>query len=1742
MKRPPRMILLALAFVLTLGVVAWATNQVETPKTEELAAIIVNPSPQTKSVPSSQPSKVRKAATFSGKGTKSDPYLISSAADLVSLADSVNGNDDLSYGSGSNVYSKTFSGEYFALQNDIDMSGVEFTPIGNGFSYRFCGVFDGQGHTIKNLTVSTGSSGYAGLFGYADTTSVIKNLTIENASISATSNYAGGVAAMSYGEIEGCHVTGTITNTAIGCAGITASGMNISNCSFAGSINGTGGITGGIVGQVFGTVSSCYAKGSVIVSAKSAGYSGGGVAAILYGQDAKCKDCYFSGTVDGSKRTNLYVGGVVGQNYLGTIEECFAVADVIGNGAKATVGGVAGIIAGTLLNSYAIGDIQCAKSTMTGGIVGCVQSATVDEQVLQSSITNCYFSGNILAKITSYNTATGVRETLGEIYSGAEPVVTNVYFDCQMIDFGSETYRALSSELTSASGPSGFDSDKWVFTEGYYPRLKAIADNDAAKLGASVLAFDTTIPDNTSYVSKNTDIKVLGETTSSLMKGGELSQSGNCGSISNSQYVLNNQFGADTVVLYHPTDTLLAQRRIEIATCPYAFEGSGTESDPFQIKTKADVMLLGNITTNYCQHFTGVYFKQMNDIDMEKDTAFIGIGASLANQTEYGFGGTYDGGNFTLHNVKMDIVGWKTAPTETDLGTPNDKDTRCSSYKGFIGILDAKGMLKNLTMADDCEFNLWSIAGAFVGSNYGTIDNCRNFGEVRCYSTTAGGIAGLNPKTGTISNCLNAGNVYGGWRLYGGIVGNTSGTVVNCMNVGSVEVKMLSTYKSKATMFMVAGGIAGQALGAYFKNIVNAGHVEAAGGETGGLFGTFNASTASSDNYVGNNDAINCINYGSVFTNAPATTGAIAGKGYPTTAEIKNVYYDKQITGLQTIANASASNMEGLTSEQLLAGTALSGFDTNEWQFTKGQYPVLKQFADVEVVQAASKVTLGFQNEETVKSLTQDVTLSSAQWSLTVGTQFSISGTTLKVPTVSDDLAYDTLVVVNNQFASKYALAAVPDVPLAGSGTEEDPFQIVDPRTWDAFATYMAKTANSFPEKYVKIMNDIDFSDTTFVPFGYDGTTGFDGHLLGGNHIVSGISYTTTATYQGAICILGASGTVQDLTLGGKITTAKAYTGGFFGKMSGYAKNCVNNIEISSTGTASGGFAGYATGEAKFEGCVNNAAITGSKGNVAGFVGSARAGITFIDCTNNGAVTNSGTIKNTGGFVASGYSSTYENCVNNGTITSETGAIVGGLQGLADGSDTIYFKNCSNSGAITGASSVGGLLGAVSTESSNAPIVAENCFNIGNIKSLLTTTYGTGGLFGILAKGSVIDNCYNTGEIASEKSDYIGGIWGFYKTATSASETTSVKNCYNKGNINTERSFVGGIGNIPAYTTVENCYNLGTMNASAAAGGIGNVVGKEVSIKNCWNAGDITTSANAAGGILGYENFSTTVENSFNAGNVTAGTKNAGGLGGQTRTVFVNCYNRGTITSPSGCGGLAGCAIQADGQLYGTAFYHCYNAGIVTPADSLCGNIIGNTVSWSTANGNVIEDTYYVTDYYGAEYATDSIGGTAVTVKQLAAMTDMQGDWTFGDDYVYPIIKGMEDNECAKAFAVAVVLDEGDTYSDVKGSFTLGELDNVEWSTSSDNVTTKPVTLIGYPIDEMHSEVTLTATCGEFAAPWVLYVNSTDVKEALTSASVVSQTYYNLQGVQVAEPESGQIYIVVRNYSDGTRKASKEVK
>ena len=241
-----------------------------------------------------------KGYTDDGQGN----YTVTSAEGLKNIAELVNEEWKLDIN--------------ITLTNNIDLTGIDWTPIGKDDNKAYTGTFDGNGKTITGLTV-TRSNRYTGLFGFIKGT--VKNVVLTEVNITS-GTFVGGVAGWSFGG-------------------------NIENCSVSGSVSGSSGSdVGGVVGyQQVGSITGCSSSATVKGTERA-----GGVVGVTNGGTTPLTACYATGnvTVENDGTSNAWAGGIVGMNGTGTLIACYAAGNVSGN----IVGGAVGVNYATVTACY----------------------------------------------------------------------------------------------------------------------------------------------------------------------------------------------------------------------------------------------------------------------------------------------------------------------------------------------------------------------------------------------------------------------------------------------------------------------------------------------------------------------------------------------------------------------------------------------------------------------------------------------------------------------------------------------------------------------------------------------------------------------------------------------------------------------------------------------------------------------------------------------------------------------------------------------------------------------------------------------------------------------------------------------------------------------------------------------------------------------------------------------------------------------------------------------------------------------------------------------------------------------------------------------------------------------------------------------------------------------------------------------------------------------------------------------
>ena len=354
-----------------------------------------------------------------GKGTKDDPYQIATGSQLAYFAERVNAEE----------YGEKYADTYFELTEDIDLGGKEWTPIGETVAdlilggtdyFAFAGNFDGNGYTIKNLTIGTETSPYSGdvcgLFGA--TSGTIEDVVLENVSI----NYVGGnhssgygfrmggaLVGYSMGDIVNCTVIGldmkagsdgsyVALNSIGGLVGVQDGDTTVSHSRVSGKIEETTkkGNVGGFVGTLVKGSSAkyCGADVSVEVTGNGRGIAVGGFVGIGNGTTADetlIENCYATGNITGAEYAGGFVGNISGLNISncyakGDVSKCFVGASFMGTDAASNN------YYGTVKNCYATGLVSDISSS--------AYAFAMQDTMNRSTIQNCYYNIQNTAKNT----------------------------------------------------------------------------------------------------------------------------------------------------------------------------------------------------------------------------------------------------------------------------------------------------------------------------------------------------------------------------------------------------------------------------------------------------------------------------------------------------------------------------------------------------------------------------------------------------------------------------------------------------------------------------------------------------------------------------------------------------------------------------------------------------------------------------------------------------------------------------------------------------------------------------------------------------------------------------------------------------------------------------------------------------------------------------------------------------------------------------------------------------------------------------------------------------------------------------------------------------------------------------------------------------------------------------------------------------------------------------------------------
>lgn len=372
-----------------------------------------------------------------GRGTQEDPYRIETAEQLAKIKD--------------------YRDKAFILASDIDLSSYgNWDPIGTfnmasddpekseaaESSLAFVGRFDGDGHTISNLTVNRPESVGVGLFGFVmgDAASPsIRNLTVRNADVKGAC-MVGGVVGVINGRITGIELTGVnkVEGYRIGAVGgIVGMGYGaIENCSANASVTSNGKNMQGL-GLICGggkwlTVRACTAAGNVTAKGFGAFSIGGLVGCIQ--ESPVMENCTVKATIDASDEKSFMVGGLTGhagnydKNNPTLIRNCSSDVDITVSASSKRIGGLVGgnLFVSAFLEEHPDPSLYRITGCATSGSIkgNASQVGSIAGYGYDSSVTDCtstlVWSGGAIEQVGLMHGAGDTPDPIGKDYYAGE--------------------------------------------------------------------------------------------------------------------------------------------------------------------------------------------------------------------------------------------------------------------------------------------------------------------------------------------------------------------------------------------------------------------------------------------------------------------------------------------------------------------------------------------------------------------------------------------------------------------------------------------------------------------------------------------------------------------------------------------------------------------------------------------------------------------------------------------------------------------------------------------------------------------------------------------------------------------------------------------------------------------------------------------------------------------------------------------------------------------------------------------------------------------------------------------------------------------------------------------------------------------------------------------------------------------------------------------------------------------------
>jgi filamentous hemagglutinin family protein len=1325
----------------------------------------------------------------------------------------------------------------YTLANDIDLSETTqawslwnpakgFVPVGGNADPggAFAGGFDGQGHTLSNLTItdttaslqtlSTGvpTNGFVGLFGVVSGGGAdIQNINLANAHVT-------GGDGMVVGALVGAQLDGVIFGASSSGVVTTGSGVSTVN-GFANS--SAGGLVGALGAPIYYSNSSATVTGGAAYVGGLAGWTAAGAAII-------------GSFATGAVTTGGYLGGQQGPDAGGLVGY---LSGYQFDGTNPSPIGVTG--------SYATGAVTAGGGADVGGFAG---------DVFQAQVSTSFATGSVTQTAGGQNMSDSIAGGFAG-YMGAGASITQSYAGGAVNTVGGPN----SIPHTEAGGFVGLMQFGAAVSEAYAIGPVTAKGGSFSNLGgfAGVVQLSASID----------HVYASGLVTGQGDVAGLAGYVGSIGAADHSGYLSDSYWDDGTTGQtngYNLVGTATATNVVGI--------GGLTGINPYLAATYANLDLAGTwfiidgstrpilrseysttiVTAHQLQLMDlnlGAYYTLAGDIDASETSQASGVWNPASGFVPVGgngaapFTGVLDGQGYTVSNLTINYT-TPTPQTTTLANFPNS-----NGAVGLFGIVGAGGLVDNINLSNaQVTGGDGMQVGALIGLDSGSVFNASSSGAVTTGSgasnangfaqAIAGGLVGS--LAGAIVNSNSSGAVTGADAYIGGLVGVTEGgSITGSFATGAVSVGASPPNLQEAAW---AGGLAGRVengatvASSYATGNVSGGAGSAVGGFAGLVYSAQIITSYATGPVTQTAAGVNRANEAGGFA------AVVAGGAVVTQSWSSGAVSTVGGSGPPTLAGGFVGDMSGgsISQSYALGSVAATGGANT---YLGGFAGVIESGGAVDHVYATGHTTgpgsvaglaglLGASGDADTSGSLSDSYWDEGTTGQTVGYNLSGTGTATNVTGIGGATGispYAAATYANFDLINIWYLIEGATRPILRS---EYSTTIVN--------AHQLQLMSLNPFGYYTLAADIDASETTnpsgvwnpangFVPVGGNGAAPFFGVLDGQGHTISNLTITDTTPVSqtfdgipingavGLFGVIGAGGLIQNINLSNAQVTGGdgMLVGALAGALAGSVTNAssdglviTGNADIGAASPAAtvGGLIGASTGS--IVGSSSSASVAGGFDSYAGgLVGLAVSGATITGSHATGDVATGGFSGGPHGSYAGGLvgvldSSLFDGGVDipvsasasyaTGPVSGGGGSDIGGFVGQLDGGQatTSYATGSvtQTAGGVNRLNAAGGFAalvggGAVVTQSWSSGAVN----TVGGSSGLPTLA---GGFVGELGSGSTLSYAYSLGPVASTGSAfaYLGGFAG------GIDSSGSVDNVYATGLVSGSGTLGGLVG------------------------------------------------------------------------------------------------------------------------------------------------------------------------------------------------------------------------------------------------------------------------------------------------------------------------------------------------------------